>query len=340
MSKLNSGNLRLDKNRRLIGNYPKILDLREHEYEIEIVSHSDEEFKKAEKEGKLVQANICVSENGNVETIYFPYDMIGIDYAIIENLPNLTELIVCCKEVSSEELWRVSEELQWLICMNLPKLKKITISGGVKWLQIENAAALESINVGKCKTLDYFSIKKTPSLKSINIKNCRKLKNIIGMNVAKQDRLGVTSQIQAIQNKSKNKGSVYKDMTYTDVDAVLKIINVGVKLATIKGYFGENADIDLCYGRENDPNFKPFSFKLLRPLEEVYAGGTGELYAYAYLAHDFFNGKYGICSQIGNKNQENCLDYALNSIEVPDCKRPSSKQVLKFLNMLVKIKGS
>ncbi len=156
MKKSTTENLMLDKCRNLIGDYPRILDLRELEFDIEILSHLDQEFESAEKEGRLVQANVRVSENRNVEVIYFPYDCVGIDYAVIENLPNLTELIVCSKDSSRQRLVRLSEELKWLICRNLPKLKKITIGGGIKWLQIEKAVALETIDVGECKALSYF----------------------------------------------------------------------------------------------------------------------------------------------------------------------------------------
>lgn len=332
MKQQNSSVLKLDENRRLIGNYPKILDLRKFDFDIEIIGHSYEEFVQAKKDGRLLQANICVSRSETVEVVYFPYNMIGIDYAIIENLPNLTELIVCCEEPSPILAKPISEELKWLICVNLPKLKRISITGGIKWLQIENAPLLESIDVSKCKSLDHLAVEGVRSLKNINIKNCRKLRAIVGLNQQEQQSLGVVKQIDAIQKKSKCNGLIYKDMTFTDIDAVQNIINEGVKLAKRKDVFDGDDDFGgYCYGKENDQDFKPFSFRLLHPLAQVFTGGTGEIYAYEALAHD----DDGIVSSTGNSSQENCLEYALSALDLHRKKISSTKKILALLKNLL-----
>lgn len=330
---------RLNDKQMLVGKYPKILDLRKYAFKTKNFGHSSDEFKKAAEEGRPPQPNICISGNDSVETIYFPLDQAGYDYAVVANLPNLKELHVCRKDESRHR----RGELLWLICQNLPELKTITIEGDVRWLQLEDMPCLENIDVGKCKNLDYFSIKNAPALKKVNVKNCKKLRAIADLPTEIQSSLGITKQIQKTQEKSKNNGKIYKNMTFTDVDTVLANINYGAKLATRNRLFPKDHKTDpgFCYGRENDPEFKSFSFNLLRPLESVYTGGTGETYAYEFLRHDYHNGQYGIGLSISNSTQEDCLDYALSwiadlGLAIPGRRwRVPSKQVLDFLNQLI-----
>ena len=121
----------------------------------------------------------------------------------------------------------------------------------------------------------------------------------------------------------------------------------------------DGGDAGFCYGRENDPDFRSFSFNLLQPLEHVYTGGTGETYAYDFLCHDYSRHGYGVSSSKGYSNQEDCLDSALHhmidiGLDLPSidelrkkCQRASSingfqkiykklsVQILDFLNQLI-----
>lgn len=336
--------LSLNDDQVLVGEYPKILDLREFRLETKCYGHLPEEFKLAGKEERLPQPNISISNNSNVEIINFPTNE-NYSYAVIENLPNLTELHICKKKGyyyshKGENIfmspWK--DTLQWVICRNLPQLQILTVEGDIRWLQLDNMPSLKKINARGCKQLDLFSISRTPNLESIDVVNCAKLRSIEDMSAATQDRLNVTKQIVQTQAKSKKDLQIYKNMTFTDVDMVLAHINLAAKVATRKGLFTheDDQDSDFCYGREDDPKFKSFSFNLLRPLEAVWTDGTGETFAYDLLKHDYLNGKYGVVASDGCSSQEDCLEEALswvNAIGLDD--RYSQKEVLRYLNQVV-----
>lgn len=351
--------LSLNSKQVLVGDYPKILDLRKYTFEPKIFLHLSDEFNKAAKEGRPPQPNICIANNNCVETVYFPCDEIGYDYAVFSNLPNLKELYICRKDEHS--IW--SGELKWLICKNLPNLRKIAIEGDVRWLELEDIPSLEIVDVSKCNSLDYFSIKNAHALKRVNVKSCKKLREISDLSEEFKNKLGITKQIQKTQEKSKRDGKIYKNMTFTDIDYLLENINLGAKLATRRGLFPmdefDRTNTGFCYGRESDPDFRSFSFDLLQPLAHVYTGGTGVIYVYDFLCHDYSRHGYGICSSEGYSSQENCLDSALHcmidrGLDLPSidelrkkCRRASSingfqkiykklsVQVLDFLNQLI-----
>jgi len=208
----------------------------------------------------------------------------------------------------------------------------------MRWLEINGAESLQSIDLSKASAIDFLSILNAPSVEKLDIKGCKKLKMISGMDPAKQREIGVTGQIDDMQAKSKCDGTIYKNMTFTDIDHILWTINYGVKIASLKGLF-QGGD-DICCGREDDPDFNSFSFHLLRPLESVYTGGTGETYAYQVLCHDYFRGKYGAYDSVGNSTQEDCLNYVLQALKnlylgVPGKPDPTTNQILAFLNNLV-----
>ena len=312
----------------------EILDFRELEFDQECFGYGEADYKKAAISGDLLQPAVCIANDVNVKIIYFPPKW---DYVVFDNLPNLEELHVCV--IDSKDKWAtLFHSLQWMICRNLPNLKKITINCNVmRWLEIDGAKALQSIDLRKAVAIDYFCILNAPSVEKINIKGCNKIREISGMHPAKQNELGVTSQIEDMQAKSKHDGTLYKNMTFTDVEHVLWTINYGVKIASLKGFL---RDEDACYGREDDPDFNSFSFHLLRPLEYVYTGGTGETYAYAVLCHDYSNGEYGAYDSVGNSTQEDCLGYALHTLScmdlnIPGKRDPTEKQILNFLKKLV-----
>jgi len=316
-------------------NSREVLDFRGLEFDQEYFLYENEDYSQAAAANSLVKPIVCISNNVDVKIIYFPPDW---DYVVFDNLCNLEEL-----HISSANSRLHS--LQWLICRNLPNLKNITINCEViRWLEIDGVESLQNIDLRKSSAIDHLSILNTPSLKTIDIKGCKKLKKIIGMDLSKQSELGVTDQIANMQAKSKLDGAIYKNMTFTDIDNVLWNINYGVKIASLGGFFlGDDEEPeyeDICYGHEDDPNFNNFSFALLRPLEFVYTGGTGDTYAYEFLCHDYINGQYGVYRSDGHSTQEYCLNAALNVLSdmylnIPRVRLPDEKQILKFLNALV-----
>ena len=313
-------------------NSREILDFRGVDFEREFFGYGDTDYKPAAASGGLLKPVVCISNDKDVRVIHFPPDW---DYVVFDNLLNLEELHIG-SENPKDTLFH---SLQWMFCRSLPNLKKITINCNVmRWLEIDGAESLQSIDLSKAGAIDFLSILNAPPVKEIDVEGCKKLKEISGMHLSKQSELGVTDQIESMQAKSKYDGTLYKNMTFTDVEHVLWTINYGMKIASLKGLF--QGDEDICYGREDDPDFNNFSFHLLRPLEFVYTGGTGEAYAYEVLCHDYLNGKYGAYTGVGNRTQEECLDYALHTLSctdlsIPGRQDPTNKQILKFLNALV-----
>jgi hypothetical protein len=313
----------------------EVLEVRGLVFEREPLGYEDKDYEEAAKSGSLVKPVVCISNDVTLRVIHFPLEF---DYVVFDNLPNLEELHI--GGGGPKDTWdAMSHSLQWMICRNLPKLKKITVNCKVlRWLEIDGAESLQSIDLRKAGAIDRLSILNAPSVKKIDVRGCKKLKEISGMHPDKQSELGVTDQIESMQANSKCDGTLYKNMSFTDVEHVLWTINYGVKIASLKGLF--HGDEDFCYGREDDPDFNNFSFHLLRPLEFVYTGGTGETYAYEAVCHDFSNGKYGAYLGVGNSTQEECLDQALDTLSgsdlnIPGKQDPTNMQILEFLNKLV-----
>ena len=315
--------LSLNAKQVLVGCYPRVLDLRKYTFETEIFSHLHKEFELAYKEGRPPQPNISVSGSDSVEVIHFPG--YGYDYAVIENLPKLKELHVHQGE------WGGGGPT-WLICQNLPHLERIVIKGaGVRWLQLENVPALNLIDASGCEKLEYFSITRAPKLTTINLDGCRKLTKILDLSPVAQKRLGVAKQIAAVQQSSRRDLTIYGDMTFTDIDMVLANINLGTKLARRKGLYRS----DEFDESEKNTDFDQFEYCLLRPLEHVYTGGTGELYCYEFMEAN----ESGVFSSQGNHTPEDCLREALHHV-VSDLVQPfgnaaTEEQVLAYLNLLV-----
>lgn len=323
---------------RLLKVLPPILDLRNAELDTEVLMHQSEVIKRAKRTGKPPRANLKISGNQEVETIFLPSDKIGVDYVLLDNLPNLKELHIGGDSLCQNEAYG----LRWLICMNLPSLTKITVRGqNLKWMKVENTPSLLEVDVSDCISLEYFYIQGAESIRSVNVSNCFKLRKIFNVDSDTLNILGVTGQIAQIQGTSRMDGRIYSDMTFTDVDAVLEIINKGVKLADQQRLFSDYSyEMDeegvvrsLCDGREQNPNFNLFSIKLLEPLEYVDSGGTGELYPYA------LSGLYGV----GCASQESCLYEILHQIDMSGLRVPGPTQtdpqilggeILAFLSQL------
>lgn len=280
--------------------------------------------------------NLRIADDTTIEILNFPNENDNYDFAVVENLPNLKELHIAARDVtpSKEKTW-----LKWLICRNLPKLKKVVISGGLMWLEIDSAENLKLIDVGQCKKLEHFSVKSAPALEKIIIKNCRKLRCIADLDLATQERMGITKQINLIQSKSRYENSIYKDMTYRDVEALAHLINTKIKLAAEQGYLGEGKYSRLIGEGANAPAYTPFSFELLGPLEHVPTDGIDHLYPSPYA---FYESDYdGDRNAFGKNTQENCLKQMLNCASdldsiMPTGERPKERDVLVFFSRLKK----
>jgi predicted DNA-binding WGR domain protein len=327
--------IKLNEQGFLKGSYSKEMDLRGHQFDSKIYLHLPEVFKKAAVRGRPPQANLYIANNEELEVLHLPSDAIGVEYVVIENLKNLREIHVGFGLLKFREL-------KWLILQNLPNLEFISIEGGLLWMDIHNAPNLKSIDLKKSKLLDHLFVSNAPNLIKMEIEGCVKLRNIGGISESDESRLFVKEQIASNQLGSKFNAALYPDMTYSDIDHVMTILNQGVKLATIAG----NLESNFCYGQELNAGFNSFSFRLLRPLEHVYTGGTGEIYPYESIANDFHkNLGFGVSSSIGCSNQEECIKYALNTIinlgiEIPKIKKLDTTITLKFLQSLCSTKIS
>ena len=314
-SKTKAKQLRLNSRSLLVGDYPAKLDLVEHDLDPEILMHMGAEFVKARKQGRLPRPNVLIANNATVEIIDLTTPSFTCEYVALQNLPNLRELYV-----------PAGTSLQWLVCVDLPKLKKIEVKSDICWLQLEDMPSLEKVDVKDCARLDHFSIKNAPLLRTVNVSSCKKLKSIRDMDLATQKSLGVKRQIKKCQQESRKDGVIYEGMTHTDIDIVLQSINEGYKIAVAKGMVEEYAD---------DPpradEIPQFGFSLMRPLEWVYTGGTGELYTYdAQEIQDDC-----VLSSMGQHTQEECLKEALTNVvsrglRLPRNQKSTNEKVLAF----------
>jgi hypothetical protein len=129
-------------------------------------------------------------------------------------------------------------------------------------------------------------------------------------------------------------------MTFTDIDLVGDLINEGVKALSRAGLL--QGDEGSMLGRYDlvacNPQFKPYSYRILRPLEPVYTGGTGETYAYVFIQRyvDANDLKISDDEGAGNDSPESCLSYMLHWIRMglsnlPQVEGTSDDQLLDYL---------
>lgn len=296
---------KIDKGGTLKGPYPKYLSLVDADFPTNIHIHTYKVFKDCQERGIPVPANLRIASDIHIEHLTVPNDAIGVDYIIVENLPNLRTLVV------GQNLGQSSlGELQWLVLRNLPRLVSVKVIGPIRWLEIDSSESLESVCLSQCPNLDYLAISGCRRLSDLQIDGCLKLRKVLRIGLTRQKRLRLKEQIKANQDKSRLDGSIYKNMTFTDLDIAKRIINSGVKIATRMGKLPE----DFCYGQESNRKFRSFSYELLRPLEQVYTGGTGETYAYTSLCHDYYEHQgVGIWNAMGYRTPEDCLEGFLST---------------------------
>ncbi len=287
----------------LVGDYPKVLNF--------------------QNLGLTCGGEIRISDNEIVESIFLPaFTFIEV---AIENLPNL-------REIHAPE-----DGPTWLVCRNLPKLKTIMVDGGVRWLSVNGAEQLQTIDVGRCEHLGYLSVSNAPSLDRINVDHCRLLKQIDDMGAEHQIQLGVVRQLTALQSRSKMDSSLYEGMTFTDIDLVLANISRGEVLLKKK-----LSEFNNMSGRL-DTMHSDYSYRLLEPGESVYTGGTGESYCYAFevSSHDASQplGVTSIDYEVGIHEPEdaiaNALSWVAAGLVVSRDSTPSNDQVLSFINVLL-----
>ena len=314
----------------VIGDYPRHMDLRH-------LDKSDKAKKRALNELILksrhpVSMNRSPLEDGPdlyffnndvIESIKLNIDRLYVNYIVIENLSNLKTIEIV------GDLADDSSSLPWVAFKNLPALESISISGHVRWVEFDEVPHLQSIKLNNCVKLAHLEIRNAPNLEQLDVANCRLLREVGGLDAAQLERLQVHAQIHAIQAKSKLDLKLKKSMTFTEIDAVLNTINEGYKIAVQKGLL-HGSEVVLCDGREDDPGFRPFSYRTLRPLEPVYTGGTGETYFYEQRCHDYVNGQYGVSASRGCSEPEDCLEESLRTVIDLSSADSSPAKMLKF----------
>jgi len=295
--------LSLNEQNVLIGDYPKILDF--------------------QNLGLTYDDEIYISDSELVECIYLPaFTFIDV---VIENLPNL-------REIHSDE-----DGPTWLACRNLPKLNTIIVDGSLRWLSVDGAALLQTIDVGKCEHLGYLSVRNAPSLSQVNVEQCRLLPQIDDLSAEHQIQLGVTQQIEAIQSRSKRDSTLYERMTFTDIELVLANISCGEVL--LKKQFLQSRGAS----NSTDESLCDYGYRLLDPGEGVYTGGTGESYCYAFEVtsqgtaqdEDVVSIDYAVGIHEPEDAIGEALSWAASDLALSRDRAPSNDQVLSFINLLL-----
>lgn len=252
-----------------------------------------------------------LSHDSVVETIQFPVISSSLSYIKLEDLQNLKEL-------------DIPGECLWLKCSNLPKLQSIHLGGNLKWLVLDGLNELAQLDLSACKRLAMLWIENAPSLQSLNIKGCIKLREVAGLDEATMTALEVNQQIHENQLHSIHRPKISDEMTFSDVDSVLSVINKGAANA---------AEQELCE--------YPFHFeiRLLLPLEEVDTGGTGERYTYEFAVgrmegDDYFSVTHTEGHHTPEACMGACLRWLLDFIDVPEKPNATKEDMLEYLGAL------
>lgn len=289
----NTWEVKFDSQRRLLGPYPKSIDLAE-------LPMPEMDFANPSK--------IVIENDENLEELTILGDMTGVAFAEIESLSALKTLRVSCAAKKP-----YFQTLQWINLQDLGALNKIVVQGGVKALNISNAPMLKELDVSGCPSLELLSVEGDTSLTLIKLEGCVKLRAVHGLAAGSFAALQASTQITANQVGTSESNGLYENMTFTDVDKILDLINRGLKQASLKGMLPDWSGETGLYGDSaSDPNFMPLGYRLLAPLEEVYTGGTGETYAFSATL------RYGdlddsVVDEVGNLSVEKCIEYLLQA---------------------------
>lgn len=315
--------LTITADRVLVGDYPKELRIsgrlsaayeRRFGYYVHH-SFSEEDYERARVKGRILPSDLHIEGSRSVETLYLPDYELDFRYVVIENLPNLRELHIESTLVSGRrsdrvdcQYWRAS--LNWLVCSNLPKLERIVIGGALGWLEVSGCHALTRLDLGHSPEIEHLEIVDCKSLDEVVVTNCRKLRSVLGFSTSEQVHLGVTRQIKKLQAGSKNDDSIYKRMTFTDLDRALHVINSAVRYISLNSLYEEREE-KYCGGLEADPKFRKFSIRQCRFYET--ADDYGDEENYLLNVHTYFGDtKTWVSSTSSHRTPEDCLADAIS----------------------------
>ena len=309
---------------KLVGPLPEILDLSNG-------SFSELDFSS--------EKSLYISGDSVIKKLIIPCGVIGVNFLCINDLPLLEEIYLIGDPIS------FFRTFQWIFIGEVPSLKRISLKGNVCSIELENAMSLVDVDLSGCPDLDYFKVSDVPPSFRINIFGCYKLRGVVGLDVECSCSKNVLEQIDANQKNSRLDGLIYEGMTFTDIDAVNDLINEGVKAMSRKGLL-YNEDDDSIMGKyylaSYDPEFKPYTFRILKPLELVYTGGTGETYSYVFVQRYVSAEDFSVEDDegAGNSSPENCLHYMLHWIRMelshlPNVRGSSDEQLLDILKGVI-----
>lgn len=320
MNKENLGWIPTVVDRKLVGPLPETLDL------------SDGSFPDLDFSSESI---FHISGDSVIKKLTLPCGVIGVNFLCINDLPLLEEINLVGDPIS------ICRTFQWIYLGKVPSLKKISLKGNVCSLEIENAMSLMDVDLSGCRDLDYFKVEDVPHSIGINVLGCNKLRGVVGLDAEYSCSKDLLEQIDANQKNSRLDGLLYEGMTFTDIDAVNDLVNEGVKAMSRKGLL-YNEDDDSIMGKyylaSYDPEFKPYTFRILQPLESVYTGGTGETCSYVFVQRYVSAENFEIEDDegAGNSSPENCLSYMLHWTRMelshlPNVTGSSDEQMLEIL---------
>lgn len=321
--------LPLNKHMHLIGPYPKLLNLHSARLPYwtyyEEKAYFPEDFASLETTGETPPAQLHLINDENLEELYFPANALsGSNYIALDNLPNLKKITITRNietgvyPVRDKLLTALDDGggngLKWLYCKNLPSLETIKIEGGLLWLRVQNAPKLINMNLANANKLFYLYIEHAPKISKLRVDQCIKLAKVDGLGPVQLRKLGVENAINRIQkSKSKFDGTIYKNMTISDVYFVLDIINKGWAQAAIYDLLGDEYE-NYTEIFKKIPGFTKWSFKILNPLCLVSTRGTGMTATFEVLERDFDNKNMFRYHSEGEVSPEYCLDYILHML--------------------------
>ncbi|MEY3124519.1 MAG: hypothetical protein RLZZ573_1039 [Pseudomonadota bacterium] len=341
-----------NKNMHLQGPYPKLLNL--HSARLPYCRYDEEkgyfseDFASLDATGETPPAHLHLINDETLEELYLPANAFsGPKYIALENLPNLRKITIAKNIETGEYPLRnkLSSMLddgggngvKWFYCKHLPNLETIEIEGGLLWLRLQNVPKLINMNLAKANKLSYLYIEYAPKLNKLRVDQCIKLAKVNGLGPVQLRQLGVEAAINRIQkSKSKFDGTIYDNMTISDVHYVLDIINRGWAQAAIHDLLGEEYE-ERSEIFKKIPGFTMWSFKILNPLCLVSTRGTGMTATFEVLDRDFDNKFMFRYHSEGEVSPEHCLEYILYSLVNSELAKKfnTSKKMLKKLTALI-----
>ncbi len=204
-----------------------------------------------------------------------------------------------------------THDFRWIYIDNLKSLEAVVVRGSVRVLRINDSPKLKVLDLMRCSRLEAISCD-SKKISSLNLDGCVKLteSRVEPLTLRKLS----IAQIKKIQSKSRLDGTIYEDMTYTDIDAVLKYINEGQRTASYLG-FQDASRVHLFY------------FDLWEP--DNY--NTDETRDSSTLGLGGFD----------NDDLEDCLDFAVGFVKmnISDLEDVSNEEKLRFLKYIADRQG-